>query len=699
MLLPVLLLLLQAVAPQAPLPDVVTHSRIDRSRGVDFHARVSPDTVYVGQQATYQLGVFLDQETRQRLRRNPEFLPPESRSMLAYDLPERGGALSVAIDGRPYEVHVFRRALFPLTPGRYEIPAARLTYALPQSPSFFSREETFSLRAEAATLVAIDPPLAGRPGDWTGAVGVWRATARVDSARGRAGDPLVLTLRIEGQGNVTLLPRPALSVSWANVVPADERVRLDSTPTALRGSKEFDWLVTPGTAGAQRIPAIRFSYFNPFTRRYEVALSEAFGVRVAAGDVVALAGPVEAPAGTAPLSLIGALDEEAPYPLGDLPLVRWLLALAPLPALAGWIATRPRRVPRVSTPMERLSAMQDMRAREFAPAEVRRALLEGLRARTGLDAAALAQPGAWTRGLRHAGVRDETAREAETLLDRLDSASFGGAAPGGVADLATRAADVLRLVGEEATPRVAPRATMVRALSFGVGLALAGSGALFARSLQRAQAPFAQGITAYAGADYVRAARLFEDAAREVPRSSAAWANAGTASWAIHDTALAVVGWQRGLRLDPTSAELRDRLALVRAPQDVGVARVPNLPARGPSALALLLWVLGWALVARQTWRRHPALPVAVLTLVVAGVLGASARVFEDRLEGRNLAVVTDPGPLRAVPSLGAEGGAAPIVGEVARVVRRQGVWTHVAFDGGRDGWIATERLAPLGRN
>ena len=84
------LLLLQITTPQGSLPEVVTRSRLDRSRGVDFHALVTPDTVYVGQQSTYQLGVFIDQETRQRIRRNPEFVPPESYGLLSYDLPDRG---------------------------------------------------------------------------------------------------------------------------------------------------------------------------------------------------------------------------------------------------------------------------------------------------------------------------------------------------------------------------------------------------------------------------------------------------------------------------------------------------------------------------------------------------------------------------------------------------------------------------------
>jgi len=697
-LLPVLMFF-QAAAAQRQLPEVVTRPRLERSGGVDFHALVVPETVYVGQQATYELGVFLDQETRGRLRRNPEFIPPESRAMLAYDLPDPGGSISVNRDGRSYEVHVFRRALFPLTPGRYTIAPARLAYTLPQGQSFFSREESFSLRSEQVTLVAIDAPAAGRPPNWAGAVGVWRASAHVDTARERAGDPLVLTLRVEGTGNVSLLPRPQLAIPWANVVAANERVRLDSTPSALRGSKEFDWLVTPRTSGAQRVPAIRFSYFNPFSKRYEETVSDPFSVQVASGSVVAGDSTPAPPPPEQPLSLRPAMGDEAPPPLGDLAAVRWLLLIAPLPALLAWIAKRPRRVRAPTTPGERLLAMATLPHGEVVAADVRSALLEAVRRRTGLDAVSLTQPGAWARALRLEGVTGETAGDVEALLDALDAAAFGGAAGGGAA-LAVRAASLHARIDGEArrtrSPRARPAAT-ARAGSVALIALFAAAGVLGARDIVGAREPFVRGIAAYAGADYLRAARLFEDASRAAPRVAAAWANAGTAAWAAADTADAVVGWQRALRLDPLADDLRDRLARVRAPQDVGVARVPAIPPRAPSAFALLLWIAGWTAVARACWRRRPALRLTIVTLVVAGSAAVGARLFEDRIEGRDLAVVTDPGALRALPALGSEGGAVPLVGEVARVVQRQGVWTRVSLGGDRDGWIASERLAPLG--
>ncbi len=696
--LPVLMFF-QAAAAQGQLPDVVTRSHLDHSGGVEFHALVSPDTVYVGQQATYELGVFLDPETRSRLRRNPEFIPPESRAMLAYDLPDPAGSITVNRDGRSYEVHVFRRALFPLTPGRYTIAPARLAYTLPQGQSFFSREESFSLRSEQITLVAIDPPAAGRPPTWAGAVGVWHASARVDTARDRAGDPLVLTLRVEGTGNVTLLPRPPLNIPWANVVAADERVKLDSTPSALRGSKEFDWLVTPRVSGSQRVPAVQFAYFNPLSRRYEQTSTEPFSVQVAPGTIAAADSTIPPPAPERPLALRAAMGDEAPLPLGDLAIVRWLLLVAPFPALLAFIARRPRKVRVPVTAAERLRAMASPARAGVAAAEVRATLLDGVRRRTGLDAALLTQPGAWARALRLEGVTDETARDAESLLDALDGAAFGGAAAGSTA-LAERAVKLLARIDTEARRARPPRVRQPAAVHAGViaMLMVAGAaGALFARDLEKAREPFARGVAAYAGADYTRAARLFEDAARAAPRVAGAWANLGTASWAAADTANAVVGWQRALRLDPTADDLRDRLARVRAPQDVGVARVPAIPRGVPSALALALWLAGWAMVARRCWRRRPAMRLAIATLVLAGSAATGARLLEDRLEGRSLAVVVDPGPLRALPALGADGESVPMVGEVARVVQRQGVWTRISLDGGRDGWIASERLAPLG--
>src|SRR5690606_12586074 len=89
-----------APPPADARPAIVTQGRVDPRREVNFSALVLPATVYVGQQVTYQIGVFLSEEVSRRLRRNPEFVPPDVRSMLAYDLPSPARPLRREEGGR-----------------------------------------------------------------------------------------------------------------------------------------------------------------------------------------------------------------------------------------------------------------------------------------------------------------------------------------------------------------------------------------------------------------------------------------------------------------------------------------------------------------------------------------------------------------------------------------------------------------------
>ena len=689
------------LAVRAQYPPVVTRSRLDPARGVDFHAILLPDTVFMGQQATYQIGVFLNQEVRRRLRRNPEFIPPETRALLVYDLPDARTPLVGTIDGRQYEVHVFQRAFFALSPGRYDVPPSRLTYSLPQSASFFSREDAHSLRSEALSLVVLPVPSAGRPPDWAGAVGEWRARLRVDSASGQVGTPLVVTMRIEGRGNVMLIPRPKLAVEWGTVVPADERVELDSALATLRGAKEFDWLVTPRVTGRRVVPTQRFTYFNPVARRFEVTVTRAVDVSVAEGDVVTvdsafLAAVPDTPAPDAAVLAIRATPgSSAGTSWLRSPWFLALLLLAPAPAIAGAVARRKRRPRRVRSNAQRLADAVGEPA--LGAAALRRLVHDTLRDRLSLDAGLALARGDLVASLSHEGVTLDTARRTESLLRRLDTAAFGGDAssPAPVArDLAAACAaidaEARRRPGTSRRARDVALAVVLLAAAIAPVAGWARQGDEVARSFARAR-------VAYDGGTYGQAALFFRDVTRLQPRLPDAWANAGTAAWMAADTAQAVQGWQRALRLAPLDRDLRNRLARVRAVQDRGFARVPAVPVQLPPLFLLLVWGAGWALLARRAWHRRPfALRAAWLTVGCGAILLGAAWLDEVQ-RGTRLAVVVRPEPLRVIPALGADLGPAPLTGEVAHILRRQGAWMHVRLDGGREGWIAAELLLPLG--
>src|SRR6185436_1581260 len=108
------------------VPSIVTRARVDTGLDVNFRAIATPDTVFVGQQVNYEVAVFLNENVRDRLRRNPTFYPPDIRSVLAYDLPSLKDAPRRRVGNRCFDALVYQRALFPLVSGRFVIPPSQL---------------------------------------------------------------------------------------------------------------------------------------------------------------------------------------------------------------------------------------------------------------------------------------------------------------------------------------------------------------------------------------------------------------------------------------------------------------------------------------------------------------------------------------------------------------------------------------------
>jgi hypothetical protein len=274
--------------------------------------------------------------------------------------------------------------------------------------------------------------------------------------------------------------------------------------------------------------------------------------------------------------------------------------------------------------------------------------------------------------------------KGERVLVRIKRRTYPGTGEG----TGVRASAVLAKVNAEARSRI-----LLALLALG----LAGGCARAANSVEVLQA-FAEGHTAYAGRDFARSREAFRRASSLAPRDAAVWANLGSAAWAARDTATAVLGWQRALRLDPTSSDVRERLARVPAPQHRGAARVWAVSPLPVLALGLVLWVAGWGWAYAQTAaNRHSRWPlVALLAALVC--LGTGAWL-DTTLAARDLVVLAEPAPLRALPALGADPGAMPITGEIARVTERRGVWLRLELDGGRAGWYPAERVFALARD
>lgn len=731
-----------SVSAQPSPTAILDGLRANAARPIDFHAAVYPDTVFVGQQVTYQVAVLLSDVARSRLRRNPEFLPPELRGLLAYELGTPRRAAPRSFGAGVFEAHVFQRALFAVKPGTVAVPAPQLSYSLPQSASYFSREESFVVRAESASVAVRPLPDSGRPAGFTGAVGVLRASARLDAAAARVGDPLVLTMRLEGTGNVKLLPRPTLELSWASVVPGSERVQVDSTGPLVRGSKEFDFLLTPTQPGPSVLPVFRYSYFDPYRREYAWAETSPDDVVVAAGSLgVAVEG--EEPT-FLPLRTWRQQERRPvvawPHPWRWALLALWLLA--PLPAfVALWRRQRRRTVARGGEEILARKHHGDA-VHDATPAggarRVRRSLLEQLALRLEVPVLELMSRREVEQTLRRRGVTRDTTRDVLALLDDLAVRGFGApdhalhAAQGD--PLTTRSASLVDRVHAEAvargrTSRWARRrrplgsGTLGACLLLGTLLsALVSNGAIAAQSSTSApvlvSTPTAderavssaelirEATAAYDARRFQHAAEVFSDAAARRPLDADVLTNWGTAAFAASDTVSAVIAWQRAARLEPFAADVQAHVLALPAGARGGFADVPMVPVSLLALAGTALWLVGWGLLA-SAWRTKyaeddntagamPFRAVGVVVLCVAVAAAGSAWWGTRALDLERLAVVRRPETLRVSPGYDAAtmGGAA--TGDMVRVDALEEGWGRVMLTDGRQGWLPASRLAPL---
>lgn len=664
-------------------PAVVARARIDTSTGLSLRGIAAAETVFVGQQATYEVAVFLNQTARDRLRRNPTFYPPEMQAMLAYDLPAPSAEQREQLASQCFDALVYRRALFPLVAGRLVIPPAQLVYNTGlSSSSLFSREESHELQTDSVTIVAVEPPTIGRPLEYTGAVGDVQLESRVDSAGARVGDPTLLTVRVTGTGNVKLFPRPSVLVPWAGLVPADERVRVDSNSTRIGGEKEFDWVLTPRIAGEFDVPPVRYGYFDPAQRQYEVAVASGKRVRVANGTLASAdTGHAESA-----LSIRTRYGGPSWPPLQSRPGFWLVLALVPLPALAS-------RMRRRATSAKRPAPPDPMRSLTTAAAQdsvaLRRQFVKALAQRLGCNPEDFTHPGALERALRRAGVSEHSATQAELLLRDLDSAAYAGT--GTLPPNASRnASTIARAVDTEALPRTElpfwiPGLILV--ISFGVVAS--------AIAADSASSHFRRGVSAYVRQEYPAAREAFADAVSLAPTSPDAWANYGTASWMVADTAGAVFGWRQALAIQPGASDIQDHLSIVRELSPASPGWVPSLPRNATVWLFAVLWIAAWgfAWVSRRR-RPHPwAGRVPLPLLACALVVGLASIELESRISGTRLAVVRHAASLSADPAIGMDRGPAVATGEIVRIAGRRGAWTRVAASDDRDGWIASSQL------
>ncbi len=257
-------------------------------------ATVDKDTVYVNQQVTWTLGYYTD--GRVELLRSPNYSPPSSEGFWVEDLPPQNKYYTT-IHGRQYLISEIKRAYFPTAPGTYSIGEARVDIVVDDFGNrgnindFFSRGmaggfgQQRSLTTKAKKIVVKALPQNGKPADFAGAVASnLSVTMTADKQTAQVGEPVNVTVEVNGTGNMRTLSPPKLNgIDKFKFYESGNSTDSFKQDYVVSGRRKFQFVIVPQVEGQFTVPPVSIPYFDPSKRAYRVAQSEPVPLRVNPG--------------------------------------------------------------------------------------------------------------------------------------------------------------------------------------------------------------------------------------------------------------------------------------------------------------------------------------------------------------------------------------------------------------------------------
>ncbi len=126
-----------------------------------------------------------------------------------------------------------------------------------------------SVRSNAITMQVKPLPVENRPAGFTGVVGSYEMSARLRPEELDVNDASNLVLTIQGRGNIRMLEPPKIQFPrYLDVFDPKIEDNVTAGSNGISGSRVFDYLLIPRSAGVVEIPSINFSYFDPARSEY-----------------------------------------------------------------------------------------------------------------------------------------------------------------------------------------------------------------------------------------------------------------------------------------------------------------------------------------------------------------------------------------------------------------------------------------------
>ena len=179
------------------------------------------------------------------------------------------------IDGKTYGVADLKRVvLFPITPGEANIKPMSFNVAVAQSPQsvfdMLGSSQSVRVSSKPITIKVLPLPEVDKPAEFTGGVGRFTLEASLARTSTTNGEPVNLTVRLAGTGNLRMIDPPKLgTVQGLKILTPETKDDARVENGAVRGTKTFRFPIIPQGDGKFEVPAISIAYFDPEAKAYK----------------------------------------------------------------------------------------------------------------------------------------------------------------------------------------------------------------------------------------------------------------------------------------------------------------------------------------------------------------------------------------------------------------------------------------------
>jgi hypothetical protein len=242
-----------------------------------------PDSLYVGQTVPVDLKLYIAEGVRLN---GLHSFDRQADGFTLSELPQDSIESREFHKGRRYRVLTWPMRLTPIQTGDQAInfqfsltaqlpgngnssdPFGRSPFGRSLLDDFFGRSERLNVFTDASSIEVRPLPTQGQPESFGGAIGNFSMEVGSDSESTVQGEPIMLSVIIEGEGNFERIDGPSYTESpdWRIYDP--ERKFEPSDSLGLTGTQRYDYVFLPRRAGNLELPKTVFSYFDPVEKEY-----------------------------------------------------------------------------------------------------------------------------------------------------------------------------------------------------------------------------------------------------------------------------------------------------------------------------------------------------------------------------------------------------------------------------------------------